>query len=345
MGIAGIGFMGSTHFGIYKEHPLAKVVAIADVDLRKREGDWSSIAGNIDDEAESDKVDLQEIRCYATIEELISDDKIDLIDICVPTHLHFRHASHALKTGKHVLCEKPLARTVEEAAELLQLASTSKGFFSVGMCIRYWPEYSYARRLYHSGTLGAVKSAYFRRISGNIAGNAWNNWFMNAQESGGALLDLHIHDIDAVRYFFGRPTALQSFALQGFRSDTGVDHCMTVYDYEDGSLIYSDGSWSPAAGTPFDMSFLIVCEKGTMQFTQQGLQIFMEDGSQPTPDLGDPHLPTGWHREIDYILTSIRQGRPPYDYLPLSEMADAMCMVQTAEQSIVTGRKQRITYL
>ncbi len=343
-GIIGLGFMGTTHFGIHRQLGRSEIAAVADVDEKKLSGDWSSVVGNIGGGDNSEPVDLSGIKTYRDAMDLIADPEIDVVDICVPTYLHEKYAVAALENGKHVLCEKPVGRTYAEAKRITEAAEKSGSFFSAGMCVRYWPEYRHAFELYSSGKLGKMISAVFKRVSPSIDGNAWENWFMKDELSGSALLDLHLHDTDLVRYFFGRPESVTSFGVRGFRSDSGIDHVVTRYDFGTGNLVVSEGGWDPAKTTPFEMSFQIVCEKGTVRLSELGYRILWEDGTVEEPRPADEKLPTGWHVEIDYFLSSVLEGRNPDKYLTMEEIRDSMAIIEAEERSVRENRTVKITY-
>ncbi len=344
IGIIGIGFMGSTHFHIHQANPKAEVVAIADVDEKKRSGDWSGIIGNIGG-FNNDNVDLSSVKVYEDAMELIANSDIDMVDICVPTFLHHKYAMAALKAGKHVHLEKPIARNSDEAKELVATAQESNSLFSVGLCVRFWPEYRHAWELYKSGEAGKLISATFKRVSPSIAGNAWEDWFMKSELSGGSLLDLHLHDADEVVYFFGNPKKVSSFASKGFRSDAnGVDHSMTIYDYGNGALVTAEGGWDPAPATPFEMSFQIVCEKATIRLSETGYKVIWEDGKIDEPKPASDALPTGWHVELDYFLDCIINNKKPEDYIKLQEMLDGIALVEAEQKSIDTGSTVEVNY-
>lgn len=344
VGVIGIGFMGSTHFRIYRDNPRSEVVAIADVDPAKIKGDWSKIVGNIGNDDNSIPVDVSKLRTYSDGMDLINDPNVDLVDICVPTYLHRQYAVAALNAGKHVQCEKPIGRSVDDAREMVSCAKNAKGNFSIGMCVRYWPEYQHAYEVYKSGKLGKVISATFKRVSPDISGFAWQNWFMTAEKSGGALLDLHLHDSDLVRYFFGRPTSVSSWGQAGVRTDKGVDHVFTRYSFGDGTLITAEGGWTPTKGTPFEMSFQILCEKGTIRLSESGYKIIYDSGTVETPSPAKADMPTGWHVELDYILSCILEGRRPDRYIPLEEMVDSLAIIEAEERSVREGREVRVEY-
>jgi predicted dehydrogenase len=334
IGIIGIGFMGSTHFHIHKANTNAEVVAIADVDEKKLTGDWSGIIGNIGG-FDNKNVDLSNIKTYKDGLDLIADPNVDMVDICVPTFLHEKYAVAALKAGKHVHLEKPIARNLNEAKNIVETANSSKGFFSVGMCIRFWPEYRHAWELYKSGKIGKLVSATFKRVSPSIAGNAWEDWFMKEELSGGSLLDLQLHDIDEVINFFGKPDKVTGFGSKGFRSDAeGIDHAVIVYDFNDGTLVSTEGGWDAAAATPFEMSFQIVCEKATIRLSETGYKVIWEDGTVEEPKPASEKLPTGWHVELDYFVNCIINNTAPDKYIGYDDMIAGIELVEAAKKSI-----------
>ena len=344
VGIIGIGFMGSTHFRIYQGNEKAKITAIADIDPKKISGDWSQITGNIGNGDNSQPINLEGINTYKNAMDLINDPTVDLVDLCLPTYLHEAFILAALKAGKHVMSEKPIALNSEEAERIINEAKKTESFFTTGMCVRYWPEYQHAYELYTSGKLGKLKSATFKRYSGNIDGNAWQNWFMNPKRSGGAILDLHIHDVDIVRYFFGRPGKVTAFGLKNHRSDQGIDQVMAVFDYGDGTLVSAEGGWSASSQVPFEMSFQIICEEGTIHLSGAGYKIYHENGTIEEPQVTDPNLPTGWHVEIDYLLSSILKNSKPDKVIKLEEMKDAISIVEAEKISINEARSVVINY-
>ncbi len=344
VGIIGLGFMGTTHFQIHLQLGKSEILAVADVDERKIQGDWSSVVGNIGDMDYSEPVDMRGIKTYRDGFDLIADPNIEMVDICVPTYLHEKYAVAALKAGKHVLCEKPVGRSLIEAKRITEAAEKSGKFFSNGLCVRYWPEYRHAFELYKSGKLGKVVSASFKRVSPSIHGNAWEDWFMKNKLSGSALLDLHLHDTDLVRYFFGCPRSVTSFGVKGFRSDEGIDHIFTNYNFGDGTLIMAEGGWDPAKASPFEMSFQIVCEKGTVRLSELGYKVIWEDGRIEEPKPASDKLPTGWHVEIDYFLSSIVRGEKPEKYLTPGEIRDSMAIIEAEEKSIKENRTVEVEY-
>jgi len=345
VGIIGLGFMGTTHLNIYKANDKAEVVAIADVNPAKLAGDISSVFANIGGADNSIPLDMSGLALYKDGMDLINDPNVDLVDICLPTYLHRKYAVPALEAGKHLMLEKPMGRTSEDAKAIADAAAKSDKCFTVGMCVRAWPEYRYVYEQLKAGKYGKVKNAFFKRFSPTMEGKAWEDWFSKNEYSGGALLDLHLHDIDQIVSLFGRPTAVTSTGSKGVRSDGAVDHVFTFYDFEDSKMIVAEGGWSATDNSPFEMSFQLVCEKATVIFSQTGLKEYYEDGTVEEIDVSGYSGPTGWHAELDNLLEAIQKGIPANQYLTPAEALDGICIAEAEQKSIDNnGVKTKIEY-
>jgi predicted dehydrogenase len=135
--VVGLGFMGVTHLRAYQKTPNARIVAVCDAVRLPVNGVLGGVSGNIKDSA-----GLQlgpKVRADREIDDLLANPDVDVVDICTPTPLHPAQVIAALKAGKHVMCEKPLARTSAEAEKVLRAANAAKGFLMPAMCMRFWP--------------------------------------------------------------------------------------------------------------------------------------------------------------------------------------------------------------
>jgi len=345
VGIIGLGFMGTTHLDIYKNNPKAEVVAVADVNPAKLAGDFSTVFANIGGGDNSVPQDMSGLALYQDGMDLINDPNVDLVDICLPTYLHRKYAVPALEAGKHLMLEKPIGRTSKDAKAITDAAAKSDKCFTVGMCVRAWPEYRYVYEQLKAGKYGEVKNAFFKRFSPTLEGKAWEDWFSKDELSGGALLDLHLHDIDQIVSLFGRPKAVTSTGSKGIRSDSAVDHIFTFYDFEDSKMIVAEGGWSATNNSPFEMSFQLICEKATVILSPGGLKEFYEDGSVEEVDVSGYSGPTGWHAELDNLLDAIQKGIVANQYITPSEALDGICIAEAEQKSIDNnGVKTKIEY-
>jgi predicted dehydrogenase len=257
--VVGLGFMGVTHLRAYLANPLAKVVAVCDAVRLPVNGVLAGVAGNIQKSAD---IDLgPAVRVCRTLEEVLADPEVELVDLCTPTAAHPEQAIAALGAGRHVLCEKPLARTSAAARAVLQVAEQSPGFIMPAMCMRFWPGWSWLKQVVEEGLYGRVQAARFRRVSEMPAWSR-SGTYSGGGDLGGALFDLHIHDTDFVNYLFGRPAGVFSSGVTG--PEGAINHVFTQYQYPGGPAVCAEGSWLLAQG--FNMAYTIYCERATLDY-------------------------------------------------------------------------------
>jgi len=330
VGLLGIGFMGKCHFEVYGKTKGAKVAAIADVDPKKRSGDWSGIAGNIG--GAGAKTNLSGVRVYSRAEDMIADPDVDVIDITLPTYMHAKHAMMAMRAGKHVICEKPMAIDSKEGAKMVAAAGKAKRSLFVAHCIRFWPQYEVARGIVKSRKYGKTISATFRRVSLNPTWS-WRNWLQDPKKSGLSALDLHIHDSDFVLYCFGRPGSVTSHSA-GFKAGR-IDHIVTSYNYGPNQLVVADGAWEYPPGFGFEMSFIIAMEKATLVFgPDMSLTLHPQRGKSRAIEVppGD-----GYQRELAHFIDCIAKGRKSDVVSPESALASVR-LVECEVKSALTGK-------
>ncbi len=333
IGIIGLGFMGKMHFETYAKIKGAKVTAIADVDVRKRSGDWSAIGGNIG--AAGKRQNLHGIHCYEDAAEMLKDPAVDVVDITLPTYLHARWAIRALKSGHDVICEKPMALKSAEAAAMIAAARAARRRLFVAQCIRFWPAYARARTLVKSKKFGKVVSAVFTRVSPRPTWS-WQGWLEDHRLSGADALDLHIHDADFVLYLLGQPRSVLSRAVKN--KNGGLDHITTFYDYAPGTLIQAEGAWEYNAGFPFSMAFRIALEKASLVFDARGLWLCPAKGPAKPVAVAEGD---GYVHELKHFLECIRRKCVS----PIVPPESAMRSVRLIEAEVKSVRSGKIVRL
>jgi predicted dehydrogenase len=137
--VLGLGFMGSTHLKAWRNVPGAELAAVYSNDERKLSGDLSQIEGNFGGKGLT--LDFANVRKYRDTTDLFADPDIDAVDICLPTHLHYATALAALRAGKHVLVEKPIALDGNSTDELVREGKTSGLTLMAGQVLRFIPAY------------------------------------------------------------------------------------------------------------------------------------------------------------------------------------------------------------
>ncbi|HEU4752213.1 MAG TPA: Gfo/Idh/MocA family oxidoreductase, partial [Armatimonadota bacterium] len=294
VGIAGVGFMGVTHFKAYPQVEGAEVAAIFTRDPKKLAGDWTNVRGNFGGAGGTQ--DLTGIRKYSDLDQLLRDPEIDLIDLCLPSYLHRDVAVRALEAGKHVLVEKPIALTVEDADAMIDAARRTGRLLMVAQVLRFWPEFAAIKDLAQSGEHGALQAAHFKRV---ISRPDWSgdNWFSDPKKTGGAVVDLHIHDTDFVQYLMGRPAAVSS---SGVTSPAGgVEYLVTEYLYPDRNVCITAQSGAIAQkGIEFEHGFDVYFERAMLKHnssTTPALELYTEDGGKQELQ---PHIKDGFAQQL-----------------------------------------------
>lgn len=293
-----------------------KFVAVCDI---REEAFSSSVATNIDSAA----MELGAYNCYTDIEEMLAKEKIDFLDICVPSFLHCKIAVEMLERGYNVLCEKPMALSGEDCEKMLEAEKSSGKHFMIAQCLRFFKEYVYLKECIDDGRYGKVLGAFFERNSAQPTWG-WENWFMDYERCGGAIMDIHIHDIDVVRYLFGEPEAVSCRAKD----------CKTRYDIVQTALYYGDipvtanGCWT-AGKIRFSASYKVDFEKATVVCEGGVVTVYPEEGEAFTPQLSGHD---GYTEEISYFCDVV-DGKIQNTRNPASSAAKSVKLIEAMKQS------------
>jgi predicted dehydrogenase len=207
-----------------------------------------------------------------------------------------------------------------------QAASTN---VFVGHCMRFWPGWCCLRDWLQAGRFGRLHSAFFKRVAARPGGA----FYSDGKRTGGALLDLHIHDTDFVQYCFGSPKAVTSY---GVELDNGtIDHVVTHYHYDDSAMILAEGAWFPSPAYKFSMSYRVCCQEATLVYTSElpnVVTVYTTNGEKfeerLTPEMG-------YDRELAYFIQCIEKGIRPQT-VTLETAVEALRIVEAEHQSIET---------
>ena len=323
--IIGFGGIAKAHKkGYDKLENEGKVKLVAVCDIRE-EAFKSSVATNIDSAA----VEAGTYNCYTDIEEMLAKEKIDFLDICVPSFLHCEIAVDMLGKGYNVLCEKPMALNSKDCEEMLEAERKSGKHFMIAQCLRFFPEYEYLKDCIDNGRFGKVLGALFNRNSAQPTWG-WQNWYLDYERCGGAITDIHIHDIDMVRYLFGEPDSVSCRA-----SD-----CKTKYDIIQTTLYYgktpisANGCWT-AGRIKFSASYKVDFEKATVIYENGKVTVYTDDPEQ-TPFTPELKGYDGYTGEISYFC-DIVSARISNTKNPASSAAKTIALIEAMKQSADMG--------
>ena len=259
VGLIGCGFMGTMHANCYKNIDGVEVVAFADI--RKE------CAQKL---AEGTNADI-----YGDGNDLIENADVDIIDICLPTYLHCEYALKAMKKVKYLFVEKPVALTVEQGTKMLEMAKETGTRVQIGQVIRFWDEYVKLAEIIAEGKLGKIVNANFRRISPTPTWG-WNDWLRKYEFSGGAAQDLHIHDMDYVLSVFGTPNKIASVKNTIGETNSYINSLLSYDDF----AVSVEGTWGLPETHPFEATFRVVFEKGTVENSGGKFMLYTENSAE-----------------------------------------------------------------
>ena len=320
LGIIGQGFIGKMHLAVLRKSELATVVAVADQNPDNLKNE--AAAGNIAIEGD---ISLEGVAKYQEGDDLLKDENVEAVLITLPTFLHKDYILKSIAAGKHVLCEKPLVLNTEEGKEVLEAIKGTDRVFMSAQCIRFWPIYVKALEIIREGSYGKLLAANFTRQSGKPSWS-FGGWLLDETKSGGAALDLHIHDVDFVNYMLGKPDSIQATGVD--LPGEGIGQINALYTYNNGPVVSMDGGWLHGPTFPFRMGFRMELEKAALEFNSMidgDLHVYTNDGEHLTPELlpGD-----GYSREHDYFLNCIKEGKPANEASAESAIASVALLEQ-----------------
>jgi len=306
VGVIGLGFMGRTHVGAFQNATGSPCRLAAVADARVREIlNGAATAGNLTTSGSSGPLVSGDVRTYTRAEELLADPGIHAISICTPTDTHVDLALAALAAGKHILLEKPVAVRSADVARVREAAAKSGKVCMPAMVMRFWPGWEWLHDRIRDRSLGNIRSAEFDRRGSRPT---WNTAFYSDESrSGGALVDLHIHDADFALWCFGMPSAVTSVG--------SVNQVTTIYHYPADSsspaLVTASGGWGQSPGFGFRMRYTANFENATADFdlARGEKPVLMGDATESRPI----ELPTlsGYDAEIRHFVDVVANGTTP----------------------------------
>ncbi|MEM7476804.1 MAG: Gfo/Idh/MocA family oxidoreductase [Planctomycetota bacterium] len=336
--IVGVGFMGWIHYLAYQRAQSAELKAFCSRDPEKRAGNWTEIQGNFGPPGEH--IYVEGLNVYETLEQVLEDSEVDLVDICLPPNLHVEAVCKSLEAGKHVLCEKPLGLNTEDCDKIMGAAKSADRKVMVAQVLPYMGEFQYAYRAAAAGTFGKPKRATLKRA---ISPPDWIPNFYERSEVGGPLIDLHVHDTHFVRLLFGMPKRVMCSAEM---KNGLVKYCLSLMEFDDPNLIVSTSSGvSDQTARPFCHGFELQFEKAAMQFELAALSnganilpltVMGQDGVSTKPELGVGDEVAAFTAEIDDAVKSIQTGNTEAR-LDGAIARDAIHICQCLQQSAESG--------
>ena len=237
---------------------------------------------------------------YTDLDKMLAEQSFDMVDICLPTYLHKEYTLRMLAAGKHVMCEKPMSLCEADCREMLEAAKKAGKLLMIGMCLRFEPQYLFLKDIIDSGRFGALRYLNLSRLS-PLPKWSFENWFQKTEKSGGCALDLHIHDVDMVRFLLGDPRAVSAVA----QDDVTRWQYISSRFFYDQFCVEAVGSWMEAPGCRFAAGYRACFEKATVILEKNVITVYPVDGDPYNPEIGKENRMA---EEIRLLARCINEG-------------------------------------
>jgi predicted dehydrogenase len=331
VGVIGLAWPGNEHLKGYQTCPEAQVVALCD--LKK-------------DLLAEKAAEYGVKKTFTNYRKMLELPGLDAVDVCIPNDLHARATIDSFRAGKHVLCEKPPARSASEARRMAQAAGRARKTLMYAVCLRFSSPAQCLKSYIDSGALGDIyyaRTVYLRRCGIPFGTKAW---FVNKRRAGGgALIDIGVHALDLAWWLMGtpRPKAVLGSAYAKFAhtAPPGVkfdveDSAFAMVKFANDATLIVEASWAlhQAGGSIHQLAGT----KGGAEM--HPLRIFTERDGVQTDLTPQPPANNMFADEVRHFVTCIQHRRRP---LATAEQGvQLMQMLQAVYQSQRTGREVRI---
>lgn len=204
-------------------------------------------------------------KVFTDYRKLLEDEEIEAVSICTPNYLHAEMTIAAAQAGKHVLVEKPMANTLDEAQAMINAAHKNKIFLMVEQTHRFGPNPEVAKEILEEGSLGRILYIWGR--IGHAGPEQWSpgaDWFLQKKTcGGGAMIGIGVHVFDLIRWLLGKEAIEVSGTLGPLRKPyfEVESNAVAHVKFEDGTVGGFEASWSTC---PYQMEIIMYGEKGTM---------------------------------------------------------------------------------
>ena len=293
--VIGAGHMGLRHAAAYTQIPNANLVAL--VDNRPN--------------ALVHAAEMFGAGVFTDFDKMMEIVNPDVLDICVPTPWHKEYVLKAAEAGKHVVTEKPMARTLAECREMIEAADKAGIIFMVAHVVRFFPEFAAAKAQLDAGAVG--ETAVVRTSRGGTFPGVPGNWYGDPNLSGGVVLDLIIHDFDWLRWTFGDVERV--FAKGNLSKEFGcIDYALVTLRMKSGVIAHVEGTWANPSG--FQVKFEIAGDKGMLDFQSRDsspLSVATYE-KEEAEGVAVPESPT-WKNpyclELQHFIECVETGKKP----------------------------------
>jgi predicted dehydrogenase len=301
--IVGAGQIGQVHARSIASLPDAEVAWIVDLDHELA----NRVAVDVGARSTSDAA------------EAFVDTRVDAVLVAVPTNMHRVVVELAASHGKHVLCEKPISTTVSDAEAMVDACRGAGVRLMVGQVVRHFPEYARIKDVLESDTLGAIGTVRASRVGGSPVST--RRWLVDPDAGGGVIVDLMIHELDTLRWYFGEIARVFATGFGPTDSDPSVEYAQAMLRFENGVVAHCEASWAHQA---FRTRMEIAGQAGLLRHdSAESLPIRLEKAGRIDYAVGHPERP--YARQARHFIDCLRADKPF-----LVEGPDGICSLEAA---------------
>ncbi len=293
--VVGAGTMGTMHAASCRALPNANLAWIVDLELDRA----TALAA------------LTVTRVTADLAEALADPTLDAVILAVPTPFHRALTEQAAAAGKHVFCEKPIALSLDDARAMTAACERAGVRFMVGHVVRFFPEYARIKDLLDREVIGEVGVVRASRI--NAYPFVGRGWYSNFDWSGGPILDMMIHDLDTLRWYFGEIARIYARGLSYSPQRSSVDYALAIIRFANGVVAHVETSW---AHSSFRTSIELAGSAGIIRHASEetaALRLERSAQTEATAGVNVPRSPLAespYQVELRHFLDRIADGTP-----------------------------------
>ncbi|MGP4066422.1 Gfo/Idh/MocA family protein [Oceanobacillus sp. M65] len=318
--VLGAGTMGSTHAAAFTKMENVALVGIVDINLAKAQ----VLAKKLGTEA------------FQTYDEAVSSiNDIDVVSVCVPTPVHKHYVMKIADDNRHVICEKPLARSLSDARSMINYCIEKGVKLFVGHVVRFFPEYVRAKQIVDEGKIG--DPAIIRTTRGGVFPVASNDWYSNFISSGGLVLDMIIHDFDYLRWCFGEVDRVYAKSSRA-RVFEKIEYALVTLRFKSGVIAHVEGTW---AHQGFSTKFEIAGKKGLVEYDSAKTTPVVASQKETASNEGvavpeSPMKDSPYFTELQHFINCIHTNDEPV--VSAEDAYKAMEISIAALESIESGK-------
>ncbi len=291
--IVGAGTMGTMHAASCRDLPGARATWVVDPDLARAE----SLAATVG------------ARATGELAAAFRAPDVDAVLIAAPTPFHRALTEAAAAAGKHVFCEKPIALSLDDARAMTDACRRADVRLMVGHVVRFFPEYARIRDLLAAGTIGQVGVVRASRV--NAYPQVERGWYANFDLSGGPILDMMIHDLDTLRWYFGEVERVYARGLSYTPHRATIDHALAILRFADGVVAHVETSW---AHSGFRTAIEVAGSEGILRHASEETAALRLEGSATATAMAGVQVPRSplaespYRAELRHFLERLADG-------------------------------------